>query len=190
VVSADWPLVLRGSITRKYALNGCHMAAVVKQPQACVVVNIIICALPGLSHVLTASRVVSWSSPNASMAQYLTRPYASFLTLPTSFLHEMASARSVPSVLVLNMRLSGTVAAQVRAAPCVLGMLENLELSRLPHTTSPQIVVSVNRGPVGGSVNASPSSGTALMTNFTVRASGWTDPEGDLPLTYMWVDMP
>jgi hypothetical protein len=87
------------------------------------------------------------------------------------------------------MRLSGAVAAQVRAAPyrsCSM----NLELSRLPHTTSPQIVVSVNRGPVGGSVAVSPSSGTALMTNFTMRASGWTDPEGDLPLTYMWVDMP
>lgn len=29
-----------------------------------------------------------------------------------------------------------------------------------------------------------PLTGTALLTNFTLSSSGWTDPEADLPLTY------
>jgi hypothetical protein len=42
----------------------------------------------------------------------------------------------------------------------------------------------VNRGPVPGALAVSPMSGVSLTTNFSITTSGWTDPEGDLPLTY------
>lgn len=35
-------------------------------------------------------------------------------------------------------------------------------------------------------VCASMYSGVALVTNFSLRATGWTDPEADLPLTYAY----
>lgn len=47
-----------------------------------------------------------------------------------------------------------------------------------------QIPINVNRPPQGGSVTALPSSGVSLQTNFSIRASGWSDPESDLPLRY------
>jgi hypothetical protein len=50
-----------------------------------------------------------------------------------------------------------------------------------------QLIVSINRPPVGGSLVVAPTSGVALVTNFSCATSGWTEPEADLPLTYMYV---
>jgi hypothetical protein len=44
--------------------------------------------------------------------------------------------------------------------------------------------VQMNRGPWGGGVSASPASGFASVTNFVLRAPGWTDDAADLPLRY------
>lgn len=45
----------------------------------------------------------------------------------------------------------------------------------------------MNRPPAGGALACSPALGTALLTNFTITASGWTDPEADLPLAYRFL---
>lgn len=49
---------------------------------------------------------------------------------------------------------------------------------------SPQIFLYANAVPSGGDTTVAPLTGTALLTNFTLSSSGWTDPEADLPLTY------
>jgi hypothetical protein len=57
----------------------------------------------------------------------------------------------------------------------------------LPMIPPVQIAFSINRGPTGGGLAVSPMSGTSLTTNFSMTSSGWSDPEGDLPLTYRYV---
>jgi hypothetical protein len=50
-----------------------------------------------------------------------------------------------------------------------------------------QLSVLVNRSPVGGTTTCLPSIGLALATNFTISATGWSDPESDLPLRYRFL---
>ena len=47
-----------------------------------------------------------------------------------------------------------------------------------------QVGVLVNSPPDLGNVTVSPRKGTALSTTFQLAAQQWSDPEGNLPLTY------
>ena len=45
-------------------------------------------------------------------------------------------------------------------------------------------MVHVNHSPCNGTLRCSPCSGTAVQTTYGFRARGWTDKDGNLPLTY------
>mmetsp|Transcript_22560 Transcript_22560/g.19551 ORF Transcript_22560/g.19551 Transcript_22560/m.19551 type:complete len:120 (+) Transcript_22560:1769-2128(+) len=46
-------------------------------------------------------------------------------------------------------------------------------------------VLAINTPPLGGTLTISPESGESLSTNFTIKASGWTDV--DKPILYQFV---
>ena len=54
-------------------------------------------------------------------------------------------------------------------------------------TQTSDVSVQMNAAPVGGTLHVSPSTGFALRTNFSLTSTGWSDPEGDLPLQYAFV---
>eukprot|EP01030_Chromulinospumella_sphaerica_P034289 gene34289-biopygen5708 len=51
---------------------------------------------------------------------------------------------------------------------------------------SSTVSVSVNAGPDSGLFSLNPSQGRELVDVFKFQASGWEDPEGDLPLSYQF----
>ena len=53
-----------------------------------------------------------------------------------------------------------------------------------------ETTVVVNAPPSSGTFTASPSSGTALVTTFTLTASSWVDDASDLPLQYSFRSAP
>ena len=46
------------------------------------------------------------------------------------------------------------------------------------------VVLTANSPPIGGYVSISPLIGFALMTDFTIVSTGWTDDISDYPLSY------
>lgn len=101
------------------------------------------------------------------------------------------SAASSIYVLKWTTKLDGVVPKTAQARP--FRPISHLQFTSLSWSTyllrwllALQMVIALNRPPdgVARAVTAVPLRGICLYTNFSIQATGWGDPEGDLPLSY------
>ncbi|RYH18455.1 hypothetical protein EON65_27185, partial [archaeon] len=127
---------------------------------------------------------MSISQQNVSAASYtpLQRSYPASLMIPSVISSILLAANSFQGGTQITFRLTAS-STYSTGKDAVSRRLTGIQATTTVKSFS-EVTLITNISPTGGSFTASPSSGYALDTEFTMESLGWVDDPADYPLSY------
>ena len=121
------------------------------------------------------SMLVLWTAYYNSLPVPLDRAYTALTKVFTA--KEMSVTANFPLAILPNTFVAG------RTYTFRLSAYSPVNTALLGHT---EMVLTVNSPPAGGRVTTFPKKGSALATDFTMTATGWSDDLSDYPLSFLF----